>query len=43
MGAPSNHRDLDLDLDLESKLIARAESDRARIVQSDIDWMVAHR
>jgi hypothetical protein len=39
MGAPSNHRDLDL----EWKLIARAEPDRARLVQSDIDWMVAHR
>ena len=30
------------DLDLEWRLIARAEPERARLVQSDIDWMVAH-
>ena len=39
MGLPANHRDLDL----EWKLIAREEPERARLVQSDIDWMVAHR
>ncbi|MEP7122526.1 MAG: hypothetical protein ABJE95_16510 [Byssovorax sp.] len=38
MGSPVNHRDLDL----EWKLIARAEPDRARLVESDIHWLVEH-
>jgi len=38
LGTPAVRRDLDL----EWRLIARAEPERARLVQSDIDWMVAH-
>jgi hypothetical protein len=39
MGPPVARRDLDL----EWKLIARKEPERARRVQSDIDWLIAHR
>ena len=39
LGDPAVRRDLEM----EWKLIARAEPDRARLVQSDIAWLVAHR
>ena len=39
MGPPTVRRDLDL----EWKLIAREEPERARLVRSQIDWLLAHR
>ena len=39
MGKPSVSRDLDM----EWKIISRKEPERARLVQSDIAWLVAHR
>lgn len=39
MGDPAVRRDLDM----EWKIIARKEPERARLVQSDIAWLIAHR